>query len=298
MSNSTNEVGKTYGNLTVIQELPPIKDNSGSSRRVVEVQCSCGNITAKKLKYLKNGETKTCGKCTYQPVMVTERGNIIYKVPALDSELKLVGEKFNRLKILDVGYSSENSRMFKTLCTCGEISIQDKYAILQNHTTSCGCYKIDTAGDQVRIHGMSESIIYHIWNNMKQRCSNPKNTHYTDYGGRGIKVCDNWLDFNNFYEDMGDPPVGTTLDRIDVNGDYCKSNCRWATDSLQAYNKRLYSNNTSGRTGVSWSNISEKWQVSISVNKLNIHLGFYDDIESAIQARELAEIKYYGVNKE
>lgn len=298
MSKLTNEVGNIYGNLTVVRELPPIKDNSGSSRRIMEVRCLCGNVSSKKLKYLKSGETKTCGDCNFEIVATSERGNTVYKVSALDAEKDLVGKEFNRLKILDVGYASEKARMVKTLCTCGTISIQNKFAILRNHTTSCGCHKRNVAGDQTRTHSMSTSPIYQVWNNMKQRCDNPNNTAYQNYGGRGIRVCDDWYDFDNFYKDMGDIPVGMSLDRIDVNGNYCKSNCRWTTASEQAYNRRLQSNNTSGRSGVSWNVRLEKWQASISVNNLAIHLGFYSDIESAMKARDLAEIKYYGVNKE
>lgn len=298
MSRSTDEVGNVYGQLTVVKELCPILDNSGSNRRIMEVLCSCGNVVSKKLKYLKNGETKTCGKCTFPVVATTETGKPIHKVPPLDTELPLLGLQFNKLTITEVGFSAKNTRMVRTLCLCGKTSIQNRLAITTGHTTSCGCYKKNIAGNQARTHSMSTSPIYQVWNNMKQRCSNPNSTSYGNYGGRGIRVCDDWQDFDNFYKDMGDIPTGMSLDRIDVNGDYCKSNCRWATDSQQAYNKRMYPNNTSGRTGVSWNVNLEKWQVSISINKLSIHLGFYYDIESAVKARELAEIKYYGINKE
>ena len=73
---------------------------------------------------------------------------------------------------------------------------------------------------------------------MKTRCNNPKHRRYSDYGGRGIKVCERWMDFNNFLADMGERPEGLTLDRIDPNGNYEPGNCRWATDSVQQTNKR------------------------------------------------------------
>ena len=95
---------------------------------------------------------------------------------------------------------------------------------------------------------------YNIVDGMKQRCSNPKNCRYEKYGGRGITVCDRWSEYGylgvkNFIEDMGNKPKGFTLDRIDVNGNYEPSNCRWADPKMQSFNKNLFVTNTSGYTG-------------------------------------------------
>lgn len=88
-------------------------------------------------------------------------------------------------------------------------------------------------------HGMYGTRTYESWAKMKQRCLNPKTDHYADYGGRGITVCDKWHTFEGFFEDMGVRPEGMSLDRWpEVNGNYCKDNCRWATQEQQVRNQR------------------------------------------------------------
>lgn len=116
---------------------------------------------------------------------------------------------------------------------CGNLFVARRDNVRSGNTKSCGCLK--------KPHGMWESSTYISWEQMKQRCLNEKAPNYPLYGGRGIKICQEWLDFKNFYKDMGDRPLGKSLDRINNNGDYEPSNCKWSTRSEQQKNKRPFS---------------------------------------------------------
>ena len=120
-------------------------------------------------------------------------------------------------------------------CDCGNTAIVRLSSLNNGHTSSCGCLQ----KEKRTTHKMTKTTEYHIWNTMKARCLNPNSSAYQYYGGRGIKVCDRWkCSFENFYSDMGKRPSKEySLDRIDVNGDYCPENCRWATIAEQNRNK-------------------------------------------------------------
>jgi len=155
----------------------------------------------------------------------------------------LTGRRFGRLLVLKVaGKDNQNKRVWECLCDCGNLTIVRGSTLVAGHTRSCGCYnrerRAETLIARITTHGKSADPIYYVWEAMKARCYNEKESNYKRYGARGIKVCKEWLKFENFYRDMGDPPKGYTLDRLNNNGNYCKKNCRWATPSEQARNRR------------------------------------------------------------
>lgn len=209
------------------------------------------------------------------------------------------GNRYNQLEVLSYSHYDSNQQVsyWNCLCDCG-LTCKVRGGNLRNgKAKSCGCLSKKALELRTK-HGLSRSKEYCIWASMIQRCTNSNSTHFEYYGGAGISVCKEWLDsFENFHKDMGDAPEGTSLDRIDFNGDYCKDNCRWVNKSMQQFNQKLRSTNSSGKTGVSFMESKGKWRARISVEGKEIHLGMFNSFDAAVTAREDAEIKYYGFTK-
>lgn len=124
-------------------------------------------------------------------------------------------------------------------CDCGNTCVVVSTSLRTGNTKSCGCLRRKITSERFRTHGQSKTgDTYGIWLGIMARCYNKNRKAYKDYGGRGIKVCDRWHDFSNFYSDMGDRPSGYTLDRIRNNEDYGPTNCRWTSYDEQANNRR------------------------------------------------------------
>ena len=180
--------------------------------------------------------------------------------------LDLTGQRFGRLTVLSraedyISPKGKKSSRWLCQCDCGNIKVILGSALKNRRTRSCGCIAKEKIGNYKRTHGKYQTRIYKTWRGMKDRCLNTKHNRYPRYGGRGISICEEWLHFESFYEWAMAHGYrdGLSIDRINVNGNYEPSNCRWITIKKQANNKgnsRYLTFNGETHTMAEWSEIT------------------------------------------
>lgn len=157
--------------------------------------------------------------------------------------IDITGQRFGRLVVLcripsDSTAGGTVRTRWKVLCDCGNLIETRGHNLRSGDTKSCGCLIQDVLAERNHKHGHCSTRTYRIWLNMKQRCNNPANKNWADYGGRGIRICERWRDFSAFFLDMGEAPAWGSIDRINNDGGYEPGNCRWATQRQQCQNTR------------------------------------------------------------
>jgi hypothetical protein len=219
------EIGTKFQYLEVIEFLGIFNHKSKYRFR-----CECGNIVDRSLIAIRNAERLkyiiSCG------CIRTQRWDDIS------------GQRFGNLIALEYNGTVGKHASWICVCDCGNETIVTATNLKTGNTTSCGCNWIAL----MTTHGQTHTRIHNIWGLIKQRCFNPNDPNYHNYGGRGIIICDRWIIFENFYEDMGEsynqfyidnPTEIASIERINVNGNYELSNCEWIPLRLQSRNTRV-----------------------------------------------------------
>lgn len=179
----------------------------------------------------------------------------------MTKEIDITNQRFGKLIALScIGRAgSAYHKQWSCICDCGKPVNVYAHNLRRGITSSCGCLQQERTSNANAKHRLCATKEYKTWQGLRGRCNNKNSLDYPDYGGRGIKVCERWDDFNNFLSDMGNAPKGFSIDRIDVNGNYEPSNCRWADAKTQARNKtnsRFISVDGIVKTMAEWAEIS------------------------------------------
>lgn len=243
--------GQKFGKLLVLERAENRIQPSGQKKTQWLCKCECGKNIVVAMTHLKSGHTKSCGCANRLP--------------------DLTGMKFGRLtatKQVNVG----KKLTYHCICDCGNTTNVTPDKLYSGHTKSCGCYNLESLKNRSTTHGKSKTRLYMIWFKMKARCRNPKIPTYKWYGGKGVSVCDEWQEFQPFYDwSMANGYTEKlTIDRIDVNGNYEPSNCRWVDMKTQM-------NNTTSNVLVTYNGKTQtisQWADELNINVKTLYTRF------------------------
>lgn len=179
--------------------------------------------------------------------------------------IDVTGERYGRLTALRRDGSIRRRAAWLFACDCGGEVRAQLASVRGRQKQSCGCRYRDSRRSSAATHGRSSDPLYKVWAAAKQRCTNPRDRRYADYGGRGIVMCERWLrSFEAFVSDMGECPPGKTLDRRDNDGPYSPENCRWATPVEQQRNRRSSILVEHGGETISLSELARRYGVALT----------------------------------